>query len=102
MKINPRVYCPVTGYTCNYAYKTGCRCVACTDFLRMRCYRLIERKAKQVAMPRGPKRCAFPKLKPYTGYQYGCRCPKCRSGNAAQTKKFRIKRILKEEGGNGT
>lgn len=85
--------CPVTGYSCAYAYKHGCRCVACVDAHRIRCYRTKDRASRGIKVTLKVK-CNFPDHRPYTGYQYGCRCKRCKAGNAETMKKYRDRRRM--------
>jgi hypothetical protein len=94
--------CMVSGYSCNYAYRKGCRCVECIDNLRERLYRTINRNRKRVDSTQKPvekRRCYFPSKAPYTGYQYGCRCRRCMDGHNAAVARYRAKRKERESNG---
>lgn len=98
--------CPVTGYACNYAYKHArCRCEQCVDALRERCYTTIQRAllrahASKRVSNKNTKRCMFPENKPYTGYQYGCRCLRCAAGQAAAVARYRKRRKERQQHGS--
>lgn len=95
-------YCPVSGYSCNYSYRHGCRCSVCTDALRERCYATIERrKASRAAKLTSRRSCSFPDNKPYTGYQYGCRCVRCCRGQADAVARYRKRRKEREDARQG-
>jgi hypothetical protein len=94
------VRCCVSGYSTSYAYKHGCKCIVCLDAHKERCYRTLE-FGRQRLKKDSPKRCNFPKLKPYTGYQYGCRCNRCKAGNAEAIRLYRERRFGKKGATSG-
>lgn len=83
--------CLMMNWSCSYAYKNGCRCDTCVRAHRDRCYKTRTQASFRAAPRKHPDDCAFPDNKPYTGYQYGCRCPRCRAGQAKSTKKARAR-----------
>ncbi len=80
-----------------YAYKLGCRCKICVDANTKRCKQTIAKGRKLAIVPETPDGCKFPMHKPYTGYQYGCRCGRCRNAQASQVSAFRVKRKARDE-----